>query len=116
MRGGGHADREAGEMTDYPKHARAASDCTRGVIAVVIIGILLIVAFGFMLGVLTGCKTTQHARQEREIAAKAAHKRAYQKEPLPQSAMMIWWSENWKEVLVVALGGGLVAKRKGRKG
>ena len=104
-------------MTDYyDKHARESAKCMRDALIVVAIGTVLIVAFGFVLGVLTGCETTQHARQAQEIRSKEAHKAAYQKPPLEQSAMMIWWNENWKEVLVVALGGGLVVKRKGRKG
>ena len=94
---------------DYGAHVSSERMTVDSIIVAVVI---TLISAGVIVG---GCKTAA-ARQAQEIRAKAAHKAAFQKPPLPESAMMMWWNDNWKELLVVALGGGLVAKRKGRKG
>lgn len=67
--------------------------------------------------VVGGCRTAYAARQEREIAGKEAHKRAYQKPPLPESATLMWWDEHWQNVLKTAVGALTLALiRKGEKG
>jgi len=66
-----------------------------------------------------GCKTAYAARQEREIRAKAAHKAAYQKPPLEESATAMWWDGHWQEVLSTVAGvlaTTLAVIRKGRRG
>ena len=104
-------------MIARDKHAREAAKCLRDAFVVLVVGILSILVVNFALSCLTGCETAHTARQDRMIATKAAHKAAYQKPPLPQSAMMIWFDAHWQDALKTAVGAlALALLRKGRKG
>ena len=95
---------------DYGAHVSSERMTVDSIIVAVVI---TLISAGVIVG---GCKTAA-GRHAQEIRAKEAHKAAFQKPPLPESATVMWVDEHWKDVLKTGAGAlALALIRKGRKG